>query len=200
MAGLIGVFGGTFDPPHLGHLALAEAGFEDFNLDRVLWVLTQSPPHKPDDPITLLEARWRMVEETLRPFPHFELSRVDIDRPAPHYAIGTMSALRALYPEGSFVYLMGEDSLRDLPTWHKPAQFVESCDMLGVMRRSSIEIDLMELEKVLPGIGAKVRFSLQRQVDISARDIRRRVREGLPFEHLVPHAVAHLIHELGLYR
>jgi nicotinate-nucleotide adenylyltransferase len=200
MAGLIGVFGGTFDPPHLGHIKLAQASVEDFELDKVLWVLTHNPPHKPDDPISPLDSRQAMVEAAIRDNAHFEFSRVDMDRPSPHYATGTMRSLRDKNPDGRYVYLMGEDSLRDLPAWHNPAEFISLCDMLGVMRRSDIMIDLDELEAVLPGIRAKVRFSHSRQVEISSTDIRQRVREGLPYEHLVPHEVAHLIHSLGLYK
>jgi nicotinate-nucleotide adenylyltransferase len=97
------------------------------------------------------------------------------------------------------MYLMGEDSLRDILTWHHPAEFIDLCDMIGVMRRSDIEVDLDALEQLLPGIQAKVRFSDTPQVEISATDIRLRVRQARPFEHLVPHEVAHLIHRLGLY-
>lgn len=200
MAGLIGVLGGTFDPPHLGHLTLAQLGIDDFDLDKVLWVLTQNPPHKPDDPISPLESRQMMLQAAIKDHPNFEFSRIDIDRPSPHYATGTMGALREKNPQARYAYLMGEDSLRDLPTWHNPAEFVELCDMLGVMRRSSIRIDLEKLEETLPGISAKVRFSSVQEVNISASDIRRRVREGLPYEHLVPHVVAHIICDLGLYK
>ena len=199
MAGLTGIFGGTFDPPHLGHITLAQSGIEEFGLDKVLWVLTHNPPHKPDDPITPLEPRRMMLQTAIMGLPNFELSRIDIDRPAPHYATGTMRALREANPDVHYLYLMGEDSLRDLPTWHNPAEFVDLCDMLGVMHRSSIQVDLDALEDILPGIGAKVRFSSAQQVDISATDIRRRVHEGLPFEHLVPHQVAHIIRDLELY-
>lgn len=200
MAGLIGVFGGTFDPPHLGHHALAQAGMEDFKLDKVLWVLTQDPPHKPDAPITPIDARQQMLRAAIKDYPDFEFSRIDIDRPGPHYATGTMRALRQSDPQARYAFLMGEDSLRDLPTWHNPAEFVDLCDQLGVMRRSSIQADLDALEGLLPGISAKLRFSSVLPVEISASDIRRRVSEGYPYEHLVPHAVAHIIHKLGLYK
>jgi nicotinate-nucleotide adenylyltransferase len=175
-------------------------GIDDFELEVVLWVLTHAPPHKPDDPISPLDSRREMVVAAIKDHPGFEFSRIDIDRPSPHYATGTMKGLREAYPDDRFLYLMGEDSLRDLPTWHNPAEFIDLCDILGVMRRSDIEVDLEGLEGLLPGIREKVRFSLASQVQISSTDIRCRVREGLPYEHLVPHAVAHLIHKLGLYK
>jgi len=200
MAGLTGVFGGTFDPPHIGHMMLALSSMEDFGLDKVLWVLTQTPPHKPDDPISLLVSRQEMLLAAIAQFPYFELSRIDIDRSGPHFAVGTMRGLREANPEARYAYLMGEDSLRDLPTWHEPMEFVDLCDLLGVMRRSDIQADLDQLEELLPGIRGKVRYSCARQLDVSETDIRHRVREDLPYEHLVPPQVAQIIQELKLYK
>jgi nicotinate-nucleotide adenylyltransferase len=200
MAGLTGVFGGTFDPPHIGHMNLALSSMEDFGLEKVLWVLTHNPPHKPDDPISALESRNEMLLAAIAQFPYFELSRIDIDRPGPHFAVGTMRGLREANPETRYAYLMGEDSLRDLPTWHEPAEFVGLCDMLGVMHRSHIQVDLDKLEELLPGIRSKVRYSCARQLEVSATDIRLRVREDLPYEHLVPPQVAQIIQELELYK
>jgi len=200
MAGLTGVFGGTFDPPHIGHMMLALSSMEDFGLDKVLWVLTQTPPHKPDDPISSLVSRQEMLLAAIAQFPYFELSRIDIDRSGPHFAVGTMRGLREANPEARYAYLMGEDSLRDLPTWHEPMEFVDLCDLLGVMRRSDIQADLDQLEELLPGIRGKVRYSCARQLDVSATDIRHRVREDLPYEHLVPPQVAQIIQELKLYK
>jgi nicotinate-nucleotide adenylyltransferase len=200
MAGLTGVFGGTFDPPHIGHMMLALSSMEDFGLEEVLWVLTQDPPHKPDDPISTLESRQEMLLAAIAQFPFFEFSRIDIDRPGPHFAVGTMRGLREANPEARYAYLMGEDSLRDLPTWHEPAEFIDLCNLLGVMRRSDIQADLEKLEELLPGISSKVRYSRARQLDVSATDIRLRVREDLPYEHLVLPQVAQIIQELELYK
>jgi nicotinate-nucleotide adenylyltransferase len=200
MAGLIGVFGGTFDPPHLGHTILAHESIHNFGLEKVLWVLTEMPPHKPDDPITPLGIREQMLRIAIQEFPLFEFSRVDIDRPGPHYAVDTLRCLRESIPGARYAYLMGEDSLRDLPTWHAPLEFIALCDMLVVMHRAAIGVDLDALEEILPGIHAKVRFSKAPQVDISASDIRKRVRNELPYEHLVPHEVAQIIRRHQLYR
>jgi nicotinate-nucleotide adenylyltransferase len=200
MAGLIGVFGGTFDPPHLGHTILAHESVHDFDLDKVLWVLTKTPPHKPDHPITPLGIREEMLRAAIQEFPRFEFSHVDIDRPGPHYADGTLRCLRESNPEARYAYLMGEDSLRDLPTWHAPLKFIALCDMVVVMHRADIGVDLDALEKVLPGIRGKVRFSKAPKVDIAASDIRKRVRDDLPYEHLVHHDVAEIIRKNQLYR
>jgi nicotinate-nucleotide adenylyltransferase len=199
MAGLVGVFGGTFDPPHLGHLILAEEARAALGLDRVLWVVTGSPPHKPDTPRSPLETRLRMAQAAIAGNPGFEISRADIDRPLPHYAVGTIAWLRERMPDARFAYLIGSDSLRDLPTWHDPSSFAAACEVLGVMRRPAVEIDLPLLEMQIPGLSEKLRFFDAPLVAISGRDIRDRVRRGAPYRYFVPLAVADIIHEERLY-
>jgi len=200
MAGLIGVFGGTFDPPHLGHLILAEAGRQALGLDRVLWVVTAQPPHKPKEARTPVDTRLALVEAAIAGNPGFQVSRADVDRPPPHYAVGTLEWLRAQQPAAQFAYLMGEDSLRDLPTWHKPQEFVLACDVIGVMERSGAEPDVADLEALLPGLTARVRFFRAPIIDIASHDLRRRVHAGESIRYLVPEAVARLIEGRGLYR
>lgn len=199
MAGLIGVFGGTFDPPHLGHLVLADEGRAACGLSRVLFVVTGQPPHKPDEPISPLGERLAMVEAAIRGNPAFVISRADIDRPGPHYALDTLRWLAERDPRSSFVYLMGADSLRDLPTWHAPAEFVAACAFVGVMRRPDVELDVPSLESQLPGLTAKVRFFDAPLMDIAAHDIRSRVRGGRPYRYLVSQGVADIIERQGLY-
>ena len=200
MAGLTGVFGGTFDPPHLGHLILAEAGRQALGLDRVLWVVTAQPPHKPDAARTPVDMRLALVEAAVAGNPGFETSRADVDRPPPHYAVGTLEWLRARQPAAQFAYLMGEDSLRDLPTWHAPQKFVLACDVIGVMERGGVEPDLASLEPILSGLTARVRFFRAPAVDIASHDLRRRVHAGESIRYLVPEAVARIIEGQGLYR
>lgn len=197
---MTGVFGGTFDPPHLGHLVLADEGRAAFGLSRVLFVVTGQPPHKPHEPITPLDARLAMVEAAICHNPAFVISRADIDRPGPHFAVDTLRWLAGGDPESSFVYLMGADSLRDLPTWHTPGGFVAACAFLGVMRRPDVEPDMTALESQLPGLSAKVRYFDAPFVGISAHDIRTRVRSDRPYRYLVSQGVADIIERQGLYR
>lgn len=196
---MIGVFGGTFDPPHVGHLILADEARAALRLDRVLWVVTGVPPHKPDPPQAPLEARLEMVAAGLADDAGFEISRADVDRPPPHYSLGTLAWLRERWPGREFAYLMGSDSLADLPRWHRPAEFLEACRALGIMIRPGSVWDMEKLEIALPGITAKCRFFEAPQVGISARDIRRRVAKGEPYRYLVPRAVAEVIEGRGLY-
>jgi len=200
MARLIGVLGGTFDPPHIGHLTLAYFGRRILDLHQVLWVVTAVPPHKPAEPITPIEYRAAMVQAAIDVIPYFELSRADMDRPGPHFAIDTLRWLVENYQGDDFIYLMGADSLNDLPKWHDPEGFLEICTKLGVMERSGVVVDMHTLEVDLPGISKKVHFFDVPLVECSARDIRRRVSEGEPFRHLVPPRVAEIIVNKGLYR
>lgn len=196
----LGIFGGTFDPPHIGHLILAAEAHQQFALDRVLWVLTPDPPHKQDRCISPLEERRRMLSEMVAADPAFELSEVDIRRPAPHYAVDTLGLLRQEYPSARLVYLMGGDSLVELHTWHTPQRFVDACDEIGVMLRPGWEADLSEIEARLPGIRAKLRFLHAPLLEISSTEIRRRIAEGLPFRYYLPPVVYTLINEGNLYR
>jgi nicotinate-nucleotide adenylyltransferase len=196
----IGIFGGTFDPPHLGHLTLAAESCAQLGLDRLLWVLTPDPPHKQGQSFAPLEQRLEMVRLAIVNDPHFEISAVEMNRPGPHYALDTVLILAMQNPGVRLVYLMGGDSLRDLPSWHRPAEFVSACQQIGVMRRPGDGIDLAALEKSLPGLTAKVRFVEAPLLDIAARDIRRRIAEGRPFRYFLPERVYEYIVGNGLYR
>jgi nicotinate-nucleotide adenylyltransferase len=195
----LGIFGGTFDPPHWGHLRLAEAARTQLNLDKVLWVLTAHPPHKNDQDISPVADRLALLLAAIEGEPAYELSRVDLDRPGPHWAADTVALLSAQYPGDELIYLMGGDSLHDLPTWGRPLELLARCS-LGVLRRPADAINLPDLERQLPGLTAKVRFVEAPLVEISSHDLRRRIQEGGSLTGLVPAAVERVIHARGLYR
>jgi len=197
---LLGLFGGTFDPPHIGHLILAAEAHAQLGLDRLLWILTPDPPHKQDQPITPLEHRLAMVKLTISNDRQFELSTVEMDRPAPHYALDTVKIIAGQNPAADLVYIMGGDSLHDLPAWHRPADLVASLHFIGVMRRPGDSIDLPELEKIIPGLTAKVRYVDAPLLDIAAHEIRRRVADDRPFRYFLPPAVYDYIVQHNLYR
>ncbi|MCJ7513871.1 MAG: nicotinate (nicotinamide) nucleotide adenylyltransferase [Anaerolineales bacterium] len=200
MARLVGVLGGTFDPPHYGHLRLAGEARRMLLLDKVLWVVTAVPPHKPLAPVASIDTRLQLVRAALKDEQGFELSLADVERPAPHYAAGTMEWLRQRDPAAQFAYIMGSDSLIDLPTWHDPAGFLALCWRLAVLQRPGPKPDLATLEEALPGLGEKVVWVEATLVDVSASEIRRRVKQDLPYKHLMPPGVAKIIEDLGLYR
>jgi nicotinate-nucleotide adenylyltransferase len=200
MAQRVGVFGGTFDPPHLGHLILASEAFAQLHLDQLLWVLTAVPPHKLGVPISPLEDRLSMLSLAIQDEPAFELSRVDIERPGPHYTLDTLRLLMPHLPNAKMILLMGGDSLRDLPAWHEPEELVAQCEEIGVMRRPHDSVDLSALEGRLPGIRGKIRFVEAPLLEIASHEIRERVRTGQPFRYFLPPAVYSHIVERGLYR
>lgn len=196
----LGVFGGTFDPPHLGHLILAAEACSKLALDRLLWVLTPVPPHKLDQRITPLEHRLKMVRLAIQETPAFELSRVEIDRPGPHYMVDTLGLLADEHPSAELVLLIGGDSLSDLPTWERPAELVAACDEIGVIRRPGAYPYFAELEGDIPGLMAKVRLVDAPLLEIASRQIRHRIREERPFRYYLSPPVYEYILKHELYR
>jgi len=194
-----GVFGGTFDPPHVGHLILAEEALAQLGLGRVLWVLTPDPPHKQDRRIAPIADRYAMLLAAVADNPSFEVSRVDIDRPSPHYALDTVRLLAREYPQDEIVYLMGSDSLRDLPTWHRAGKYVAACHAIGVMRRPGVRVDLDGLEHIIPGLIAKVRWIDVPLIEIASSFIRERVTRGEAYRYYLPPAVFEYIRQHHLY-
>lgn len=196
----IGIFGGTFDPPHLGHLILAAEAYAQLGLDRLLWVLTPDPPHKQGQFLTPLKHRLAMVRLAIDGDPQFKLSSVDIDRPGPQFVVDTVKIIAEQNPGAILVYLMGGDSLRDLPLWHRPADFVAACNLIGVMRRPGDAINLPSLENKFPGLTAKLRLVEAPLLDIAAHEIRARIAGGRPFRYFLLPGVYAYITRHNLYR
>jgi nicotinate-nucleotide adenylyltransferase len=199
MARLVGLLGGTFDPPHLGHLIPAMYALESLALDEIRWLVTPRSPLKPDLAITPAEVRARMVEAAIREEPRFRLSRFDLDRPPPHFAADTVEGLSAAEPDALFVYLMGSDALAELPRWRDPVRLVAACHKLGVFPRPGSSPDLEGLERQIPGLRTKVVEVASPLVSIAAREIRERARAGRPIRYLVPEPVEALIREERLF-
>lgn len=199
MRARLGIFGGTFDPPHLGHLILACEARAQLELSRLLWVLTPQPPHKVDRPISAIEQRLEMLTRALEDEPSFELSRAEMDRPGPHYMLDTIRLLADQNPDADLILLLGGDSLRDLPGWHRPAELVAACHRIGVMRRPGDAIDLRAIEAKIPGLPAKLQFIEAPLLEIASSEIRRRVASRRPFRYYVPAAVYEYIRQNGIY-
>lgn len=196
----LGIFGGTFDPPHLGHLILAEEARYRLNLERLLWLLTPISPFKTRVGISSWEQRLELLQAAIADNPGFEISRVDIDRPAPHYAFESVKLIRDQHPEAELVYLLGGDSLRDLPTWEQPEELLAQVDQVGVMRRPDIPVDLEQLLTQLPGLASRLTWVNAPLIDISGRTIRKNLREGAPVRYYLTEAVLRIIQEKNLYQ
>jgi nicotinate-nucleotide adenylyltransferase len=194
----LGVIGGTFDPPHYGHLVLAENGRVQLRLDRVLFVPAKQPPHKPGRPITPAHHRVAMVEAAIAGNPAFVLSHVDLDRSGPHYTVEMLALLRRENPGADLYFLMGGDSLAEFLTWRDPVGIVQQA-RLAVMQRPGCEPDLVALEQAVPGLYERFVWLDAPYLDIAASDLRRRVRVGLPLRYLVPPPVEDYIREYHLY-
>ena len=196
----IGVIGGTFDPIHYGHLAAAEEARVRVNLEKVLFAVAGLPPHKLDEEVTPVEHRLAMVRLGISSNPDFELSRVDVDRSGPSYTVDTISILQEQWGQGTeMFFILGIDSLVEVPTWHQPERLIQLCHLVAVAR-PGFEVDMPQLEDSVPGISSRVEIIGMPEVDISSSDLQRRVREGLPIRYQVPEDVERYIREHRLYQ
>lgn len=198
--GRVGIFGGTFDPPHIGHQILGMEAYVQLNLNKLFWVLAPQPPHKLGKEIAPLEIRIKMVRKAIWRDEIFEFSNVDINRPGPHYVLDTMKIFRKKFPAATLIFLMGGDSLHDLPTWHKPKEFIEECDEIGVMHRPGEKIKFNELEKQLPALKEKISFIEAPLLEISSNQIRKLVADGKPYKYYLPADVYRIVENFRLYR
>ena len=195
----LGLFGGTFDPPHLGHLILAEESRSQLNLDKVLWIVSGQSPLKLDRDLSPVEARIEMVQAAIADNPHFVLSRVDIDRPPPHYTVDTLKILAKEFPRDEFYFIMGEDSLRDLPRWREPHEIIKQT-MLAVLKRPGNHFDMADLESKVAGVSSRVVWVPAPQLEIASSDIQKRIKEGKSVRYMVTREVMRVIEEKKLYQ
>ncbi len=149
--------------------------------------------------ISPLDHRLTLVRAALQDTPEFELSQVDILRSPPYYAVDTVRILQKEFPGAELIYLMGGDSLEDLPQWHKPQEFVQEIAGLGIYKRPGAEPDLKSLDKQFPGLGDKTTFFHSPRIEISAADIRRRIHERRPYRFFLLPAVYQVIQSHQYY-
>jgi len=194
----LGIFGGTFDPVHVGHLIMATELLHRLELDQVLFVPAGDPPHKPDLPLTPIEVRIAMLEIAIQRRPEFSIDLVDIERAGPSYTKETLALLTGKFPEDQLVFLMGEDSLQDLPTWNSPERILSLAE-IGVGARPGVDVDLKRLFSLLPSARGRVSVVEIPLIGISSRDIRRRVQEGESISYQVTEGVERYIVENGLF-
>ncbi len=195
----LGLLGGTFDPPHLAHLMLAELAREQLALDRVLFLPAGEPPHKPDGPRADSEARLAMTGLAIAGNPAFTLDRTDVDRPPPHTTVTLLPRIAAAYPGAALWLLLGSDSLRDLPAWHEPERILTQC-RLAVLPRPGVEVAWEPLEAALPGIRARVLLLDGPTISLSSTELRRRAQAGQSVRYLVPDGVRAFFEGRRLYR
>jgi nicotinate-nucleotide adenylyltransferase len=194
----LGLLGGTFNPPHLGHLVCAQEACAQLGLEHVLWMPVYSPPHKdvPDDPG--VEVRVELCRRAVAGDERFSVSRIEADVPGRSYTVDTLRRLHESRPEDDLTFIMGGDMAHALPTWHQP-EAVLALATLAVAERSGVgRADIMEHLAGLAGAD-RIRFFDMPRLDISSSEIRRRVATGRPIRYLVPDGVAAYISSEGLY-
>ncbi len=199
-----GILGGTFDPPHLAHLIVAQEAFARLELDRVYFVPTGQSPHKQGHIISSAADRRAMVERAIATNPRFALSSVELDREGPSYTVETLRRLRAAWgPLAALYLIVGWDMLLDLPDWYDPAGVVAEATHLVAVHRPGSDPDPDQIDRVraaLPELPPKLIVLPVPQLAISASELRMRVASSLPVRYYVPDSVAQYIADRGLYR
>jgi nicotinate-nucleotide adenylyltransferase len=194
----LGLYGGTFDPIHLGHLILAEQCRESCNLDRVWFVVAGAPPHKPGGR-TAVAHRLEMVRIATAGHPAFAVSDIEATRPGPHYSVETLEVVRHDHPDDDLFFLIGADSLEDLPFWREPERIAQLATIVVVNRPGIKEVGTEGLPDFGPGAHRLFSVTIP-PVGITASDLRRRLAEGRSVRYMVPRGVEAYIGAQGLYR
>ena len=187
----IGVFGGTFDPPHLGHLVVASDACEALELGRVLWIPSAVPPHKLRTVRAPAEARLEMVRAAIQGDPRFEADDVELRRAGPSYTVDTLRELASRHPGDELVLLIGADNLREIPGWREPGE---------ILRLARVAVLSRDGAGVPPDAAIPATAVAVTRVDVSATEVRRRAAAGETIRYLVPDAVRALVERRELYR
>lgn len=186
----LGIFGGTFDPPHLGHLIVAQDVWSALGLDQVVFLPAAQPPHKRGREITAADIRLRMVLAAVEGDDRFTVSDVELQRAGPSFTVDTLRAVRESRPGDSLYLLIGADQVRELHTWREPGEIVNLATVVGLSRGG---------ERIEPAPGLEVLPLEVTRIDVSATMIRERVAAGQPIRYLVPPGVEQIIRQESLY-
>lgn len=197
----IGIFGGTFDPVHMGHLILAEQCRDQAGLDQVWFMPSAHPPHKSGASITRFEQRCEMIELAIAGQPAFRVERIEKELPPPSYTAETLAALHQRDPANELFLIMGSDGLPDLPGWYEPRRVIEQAGLVVVPRPG---VMLWTPQRLATALGVDVsavrlRYAACPMIDIASRELRRAVADGMSIRYLVPRAVEEFIRDRKLY-
>jgi nicotinate-nucleotide adenylyltransferase len=197
----VALFGGTFDPPHRGHLAIATAAADAFDLDEVLFTPVGHQPLKPDGTPAPFADRIAMLSLACLPDTRFAVSKLDAPHPdgTPNYTVQTLTALHQLLPDDTLFNLVGADSFLDLPHWHEPARLLELAEWI-VVSRPGTSLENLSALNLTPKQQSRVHLLQTVHEDISATDLRQRLEAGDPCSDLLPAAVSDYIFTHHLYR
>jgi nicotinate-nucleotide adenylyltransferase len=198
----VGLFGGAFDPVHLGHLIVAERCREDAGLDEVWFLPSYRPPHKAGQALTRFEHRCEMVTLAVTGQPLFRVEPIEQELPPPNYTSETLAELRRRRPGDEFALIVGADSLIDLPHWHEPKRVMDQAEVVAVPRPG---VGLWTADRLaaavgLPRTAVRLTAVVCPLIEIASRDLRKRVADGKSIRFLVPRAVEEYVRDKGLYR
>ncbi|MBC7821892.1 MAG: nicotinate-nucleotide adenylyltransferase [Planctomycetaceae bacterium] len=197
----LGIYGGSFDPVHLGHLLLAETCRDTCELDRVLFLPCGQSPHKPHGAVATGQQRAEMLEFAVAGDPRFGVCRIELERHGPSYTVETLRQLRVEQADSELFFLMGADSLADLPLWREPQAILELATIVAVNRGHRPPPDWPSLESRLgPSVCDRMRIVTMPAIDLSATEIRERTHSGRSLRFRVPRAVEEYIRQNGLYQ
>jgi len=190
----VGVFGGTFNPPHLGHLIVAEYVRDELGLEKILFVPSAVPPHKQDLDIVEAHHRLDMLEHAVQGNRHFIVSDLEVQRGGVSFTIDTLTEIQKLHPEDELFVMIGMDNYVEFHTWKSPDKILELATVV-VMKRPGVDVGAIPRDA-----GPKVIMCTVPEIEIASRHIRRRVAEGKSIRYLVPSTVERYIHHHKLYR
>ena len=197
----LGVFGGTFDPVHMGHLIIAEEACSRLGLDELLFIAAGRPWFKRDEEVTEAVHRLNMLELAVDTNPNFRVSDMEVRRAGPSYTVDTLEELSTGRTDDPTLYVVvGTDALREIDRWRSPGRVLEMANVVGIARPGDAELDIEALDAIHEGASKRAIILRGPEIGISSTDIRRRVVEGMSIRYLVPEPVESYIYEQGLYR
>lgn len=189
----VGLFGGSFNPPHIAHLIVAEVVRDQFGLEEVWWIPNATPPHKPNEELVSVEHRQAMTERAVEPNPDFRICNVEVEREGVSYTVETVRVLQDQHPNTDFGLILGSDSLDHFAEWHRPEEIAERVPIIVYKRPGAIE------SVADPRFANHVRYAAAPVMEISGTEVRARQRAGRSIRYLVPEAVRSYIETHDLY-
>jgi nicotinate-nucleotide adenylyltransferase len=195
----IGILGGTFNPPHLGHLVAAQEAYRELDLDQVMLIPAGIPPHKPVEDEPGAEHRLELCRLAVGDDDRFTVSDLELRRYGPSFTVDTLDVLKSQSPSDDLFLILGGDIAAGLPKWHEPERVLELATVAIAKRRGTAKAAVDQALAQLKG-GERARFFQMPRIGISSTMVRRRVRAGQPIRYFVPDGVMHYIETHGLYR
>jgi nicotinate-nucleotide adenylyltransferase len=196
----LGVLGGTFDPIHNGHLTIAREACNKLSLDKVLFVPARQQPLKDRDDVAPVGNRLKMIALAIKDFPQFELSTVETEAKGPNYTVDTLRRLKQQYNDAELYFILGWDSLEELPRWKQPQEIIKLCRIVALTRSTVPAPEIKKLDDRIPGLSQRLVMLDMAPVNISSTDIRSRLHRGLPIHDMVSPQVEEYILRYELYK